>query len=683
MTLLLPLGLLGLLGVVALIIIYIIKPNYQQRFISSTFVWKLSLKYKKKRLPISKLRNLLLIICQILLLVSLALILAKPAIVLKERVDVDEVVAIIDASASMRTETDEVIRFERAVGKVKELAEETFGKKGVISVILADRDPDFVVHRFSLSDAERFDAAMEELISDDKCSFGISDINGAINACDDIIRDNPGTKIHLFTDKTYDYPPSTVEVTDVSIAEEWNAAILSVDAELEDNSYVFTVEIASYGSDSELTIKIEVYGANSSSEETDGHDTEYEATVECTDDEVFTVIFKYSDFADEVEAENVLFVSLDDFGGKMERVYSFESAYISIDAEDNFAFDNDFEIFGGEKDKIKVLYASPMRNSFVTGMLDLMTYRMTDGWDVTYDAPALAPKTSSGDVNYEQYGKNLESYLNPENPSDKKEYDFYIFEHVMPKTLPTSGVVFLINPDKAPQNAEFTVEADYIVPGKQSVPITPETDDHPLLKGVDVASLTVSRYIRVSRVSGKYDILATCDNNPVIFSVKEQTTQVLVMAFSEHYSNVSITLSFPMLFLNVFNYYFPDAVSSNCIEVYETLTVNGRGESVDVKQGKDSVIEEPLYEFPAQLTFDTPGVYEVVQTSYYGKYMNDKVLVKIPSAESNITERGDTFEAPYYVSDNSEFFRDLLFYIEMALVILLFLEWILHLREGA
>ena len=58
MTLLTPLGLLGLIGIVALIIIYIIRPNYQQKFISSTYVWKLSLRYRKKKIPTSKLRNL-------------------------------------------------------------------------------------------------------------------------------------------------------------------------------------------------------------------------------------------------------------------------------------------------------------------------------------------------------------------------------------------------------------------------------------------------------------------------------------------------------------------------------------------------------------------------------------------------------------------------------------------------
>jgi len=50
MKILTPLGLLGLLGILVLILIYIIKPNYQQKYISSTYVWKLSLKYKKKKI---------------------------------------------------------------------------------------------------------------------------------------------------------------------------------------------------------------------------------------------------------------------------------------------------------------------------------------------------------------------------------------------------------------------------------------------------------------------------------------------------------------------------------------------------------------------------------------------------------------------------------------------------------
>ena len=75
-----PLGFLGFIGLIILIIIYIIKPNYQNKIISSTFIWKLSLKLKKKKIPINTLRNVLLFICQVLVISMAAMILARPVI---------------------------------------------------------------------------------------------------------------------------------------------------------------------------------------------------------------------------------------------------------------------------------------------------------------------------------------------------------------------------------------------------------------------------------------------------------------------------------------------------------------------------------------------------------------------------------------------------------------------------
>ena len=48
------LGFLGLIGVAALIVIYILKPKYREKMVSSTFMWRLSLKYGKKQPPGSK-----------------------------------------------------------------------------------------------------------------------------------------------------------------------------------------------------------------------------------------------------------------------------------------------------------------------------------------------------------------------------------------------------------------------------------------------------------------------------------------------------------------------------------------------------------------------------------------------------------------------------------------------------
>ena len=108
------LGILGVIGLIVLIIIYIIKPNYQNKIISSTFVWKLSLKYKKNKIPLNKLRSILLFLCQVLVITAAALILAQPFIA-SDKVESRRKVLIIDASVSMLAETGDGNRFENAV----------------------------------------------------------------------------------------------------------------------------------------------------------------------------------------------------------------------------------------------------------------------------------------------------------------------------------------------------------------------------------------------------------------------------------------------------------------------------------------------------------------------------------------------------------------------------------------
>ena len=144
MTLLTPLGLLGLIGLIVLIIIYIIKPNYQSKFISSTYIWKLSLKYRKKKIPISKLRNIILFICQVLILTAAAFVLTRPFIDDGAELKDGEVVLIVDASASMQTSSTDmetskdVTRFERAIAAASEDANEAI-KNGYISMIILFR----------------------------------------------------------------------------------------------------------------------------------------------------------------------------------------------------------------------------------------------------------------------------------------------------------------------------------------------------------------------------------------------------------------------------------------------------------------------------------------------------------------------------------------------------------------
>ena len=194
-----PLGFLGLIGILILILIYILKPNYQQKFISSTFVWELSLKYRRKKIPINKFRNILLFICQVLVITSCAFILAQPVIAENQKPEVLEKVAIIDASASMRSSYDDVTRYERAISEVSTLAEDVFANGGYMTVIVAGKDASYVAQRATAEESLELLSTLEEMIDEDTCTYGKADIEGAVKLAQKVVDANADTEVLLYT----------------------------------------------------------------------------------------------------------------------------------------------------------------------------------------------------------------------------------------------------------------------------------------------------------------------------------------------------------------------------------------------------------------------------------------------------------------------------------------------------
>ena len=306
MTLLAPLGLLGLLGIVVLIIIYIIKPNYQQKIISSTYVWKLSLKYRKKKVPVSKLRNFLIILCQILILTAATMILTEPVQVIKQKADHREVIAIIDSSASMRTEYGGETRFERAINLVSEMTDEVMNGSGTVSVILANENPSFLAERYKENSRATLLDELAMLVEDDACSYGVSNVENAILLCEDILEDNPEAEVHLFTDVKYSHVPKknngvdVINVVNVSEEEEYNVAILNAYSVYEDNFYTFYIDVASYGREQNVTVNVSITGANSDGEFL-GTEKEYSHSILLSRDKTKRLVFINKDLYQDIE----------------------------------------------------------------------------------------------------------------------------------------------------------------------------------------------------------------------------------------------------------------------------------------------------------------------------------------------------------------------------------------------
>ena len=644
MTWLTPLGFLGLIGLIVWLIIYIIKPNYQQKIISSSYVWIKSLKYRKKRLPINKLRNLLLILCQILTITGIALGMAQPiiqGIVAKE----EERIIILDASADMLAtlENGQETRFDRAIAQIHELSDEITGKNGKVSIILASPQPSFLVQRagedFKAVIHEKLDLLVD--ISNHQCSYGIADMDGAMKLAETVLQENPEAKVMLYTGTTY-IDSGDVTVVNVADINEWNAAILKADAEKIENYYEFRIDLASYGRDSSIEVFVDLYGVNDS-----GETLNLSETVLCTQ-EMGTVTLTFGH--DQEKADSVQnYVYLD--------VHKYEYAYIHIEMNDSLQADNTLYLYGGTKPELKIQYYSTRPNQFYGGALRALRDVMDDRWDINL--------TEVFDI-----------FQNLETKPALEGFDVYIFEHKIPEELPTDGLVILVNPNEAPDDAGF--QLGNIYKGSEEVFLVGGEEKSSLMNGVDIDHISVTQYTQITMFDAAYVPLMYCGDDPVMIAKNEQGAKIVVMPFSLHHSNLPVLKEFPTLLYNMLEHYVPCTIRDHLYEIGDSVELNARAESLNVEgPGVSTVFEE----FPAELKVTSPGVYTLTQIPISGIQVVENFYVKIPASESNIKMVEDTLVNPY-LENNAEIEDiDLVFYFAIALIALLFLEWWLQSKE--
>lgn len=653
MTLINKIGLLGLIGVVALIIIYVIRPNYQQKTISSTYVWKLSLKKKKKKVPVSTIRNLLLFLCQMLALTCLAMILMKPAIVLKTPAEESETILILDTSASMRTESEDSgeTRFERAVAAVKDSFTRTLQGGGVSTVILAGKTPEYLFKRMS-GDATLAATRFEDLANKD-IGYEVADIDAALKESENVLYDNPDAVIYVYTDANYYSVPDGVNVVNISEESEWNAAILDARADWDEGYYSFTVQVSCYGKAARIPLMLEAYDVNS----VEGYRQKFETTVSCDDGVTTNVVFKYKKDGEAADDS----VNLGN-AGYNDKIYAFKSVHLTLGVKDNYDFDDTFDIYGGQKQILKVQYSSTEPNPFVNGVLSNLSGDYADLWDIQ------VTEVKKGEV------------------GATEGFDLYVFEHQMPTKMPEDGVTFLLNPQSAPSGCGFRRDGALpLASTRGEYPTLYGEMDHPVVKNLNPNYIRVSYCQALSDLAAGYQVLFSLNRLPMLMvrndMKNEGGAQTLVMSFGVNYSNIGVLPEFYLLWKNAFEYFFPSTVNKFVYDINEKAELNARGSSLTIEA---NAFEEPVIkdDFPATVSFPTPGTYTISQTTYYGTSIREYIFVKMPAEESNITGIRGSLYKPNREKNEADYFKDVITYIAAALVAFLFIEWCLHLKDG-
>ncbi len=635
-----PLGFLGLLAIGGLILIYILKPNYQQKVISSTYIWKLSLKYKKRRITTSRLRNILLIICQILILVSCALMLAQPIIETDKEIYKNEKIVIIDASASMMSSSNEVMRFSRAVSQVKELTTEVMEKEnGKITVILAGKEAELLVRRATTENVTEVYKALDNLVRPGNfaCTYGVSDVSGAIAMAEEVLVENGDAEVMLYTDTDY-INDGNVTVKNVAASDEYNVAILNVTADLVDNFYSFNVEVASYNRDKSVRVKLTVSVPDNKGVTSVAQT--YEAVVLCTNDEPQKIVFNTLNYQPQ------------------QPIYIFDKAIAEIvwdsgTDKDSLVIDDTFTLYGGKKHDLRIQYYSTKSNIYNdTGALSVMKV-LSQRWDVEF-------KTVATGMAYEVEG-----------------FDLYIFEHKMPTTLPLDGVILLIDPDKAPDGTEMSVSSQKVTETSMLSSAKP----HPVTAGLRSDIVQVSQYAKITSYNG-YEELISCNDDPILLVKNQPNEKICVLTLDLNFSTFGVQ-EYALLMLNLINYYIPSTLTGHVFEVDQVISLNSRSREISLENATDTTFNRVFTEFPAEVVLSSYGSYTAKQTLLSGKEQIDEFYVKIAQSENNICRVDDTdvllklsAVSPVVIED-----KDLVMYFAIALVALLFAEWLLQAKE--
>ena len=637
-----PLGFLGLIGILVILIIYMIKPNFQQKVVSSTVIWKLSLRYRKKKLPLNKIRNILLFICQCLLVVACALILAQPYILAEQEEVHPERVVILDASASMLCENSRgVSRFNRAVDEVWDYTQDLLSQDGYITIILAGTTPSYIAQHAGAGQSENIRSALYAA----ECTFGHAAIDSSISMAENILQDNPNAEVLLYTGTTY-IDKGIVEVVNVGEANEWNAAILDCTAELVENDYVFSVKVASYDRPTDLMLLVDVKGANSYDGRVGFDLYDLRVPVRCEVDALGKAVTTKLD------------IRIGEYTNALDYVTSFESVYLRfLDVEDSFDSDNSFYVYNGTRDSIKIQMWSTDQNSF--------SYV---AWNVIADT-----LRRNRDITFKQVRKSLEPEV--------EGYDIYVFEHSIPQNvldngLPTDGVIVLLDPDENVKGVDITLGDEVSL--RSSIELTTGVV-HPLTNYMDPSRITVSKYRKIVQSSG-FDELYFCGGDPVLLAKNDVDSKIVVMPFSVNNSSITTRWDFAIFLTNIVNYYFPLTTEKYVLDVNESLSVNSKAGKLDVS-GPWGLISE-LETFPEELVFTEPGSYKLSQLPISGIEEVRSVYVKIPEEECNIFREVDVLTRIQIEKVVQEDDFDLLIFVAAALAALVVIEWWLQAKEN-
>jgi hypothetical protein len=240
-----PLGAWAFLGLAAILALYMLRREYQETQISSTYLWRRALRDQTASRPFQKLRSSILMMLQLLLAAMLALSLMRP--VAPGQALGGETVMIFDVSASMQAVSGGQSRMDQAVSEAAGMIN-TMGGADRLTILTAGKQTNQLLSR----SPDRREAL--RTLSRIEAENGGADLSGALSLAQAMRREIGQLDIIVYSDNFT--PPEGMELTHMAVGKAAdNRAITALNASAREGAVQALIQVVNYGAAADVPVE--------------------------------------------------------------------------------------------------------------------------------------------------------------------------------------------------------------------------------------------------------------------------------------------------------------------------------------------------------------------------------------------------------------------------------------------
>ena len=542
-----PMGAWALLALAAVLAFYLLKRQYEERTVPSTYLWRMALRDESASRPLERLRRSLLLILQLLAAALFAFALMRPAL---PGHAAGEFVIVLDASASMQA-ADETgrTRMEEARQRAEELVR-GLNALDRVTVLRAGTNVDVLASR---ADRQTAIAAIRAAQS----GSGGARMEEALSLARAMAQEIEGLGICVFSDASI-APVEGASLYAVGAAAE-NRALVSLAVEETASGGRAVARGANYGAACE--IPLEGYA--------DGVLCDVR-TAQAGAGETVSVSFDVPPGAQRVEARLA------------------NGGALALD---------DARWWRRAEDARRTVVLAGEGNLFLEAALALRA-----DIDVVRASVEEAPAIEGAQL--------------------------YIFDGVLPQTLPQSGSLLCVNP---PEGADIL---GISVAGAQTPQGAVHAGDR-FSENLSLAGVALRTY----RPLSGGEVILLCGDDAIAAWAESGAQRAAVIGFDLSDSNLPVKYDFPVLMLQLLDALAPDAsmgVADAVVGEAVPVTASARAEAVSViTPAGESVSLAPPFPAAPFTGADEVGEYALVETLPEGEE-RAWFAVYMPAAESDV-----------------------------------------------